>query len=474
MKNIFEGRKKSKKSSRISSSQFSNRLNRNIFYKIKLIIFISFFSYFSIILMVSYFRRFLGIFRLFFFFSFIFIFGLSFNFLSLLIFPLRYFGPGISDYRAIQNRLQWIFNGFLVLLFEKFSGVRFHFSGEALNFWENLTNSIYICNSTGSADFLILLAIAIRRSWSPAGSMRFLFHNSSIANFVSSSPGLGWTRKFHEDFFAREISKPKLQQLREYFQEFRNSRSDISLAIFPEFGSIDQNICSTEFLRSPIHSGGFLTALDELTGIVREICDITIVQIGEDEDDDFNDVASDSWFSRSFASYLPLGDSERRSPSLSHFFAGSAPQQIYIHITNHPIESLPLTNPERRDWLIERFRAKNDLIRAFHDEGEFPDENYNYPLDAISLLRFFWFWIFVIWFEYIFLHWISDLFSFLLPGSLLTIILTLIAVASAVNLFVAYSRFQRNSSPSESRENQPANPVESGYQPVQQKLDRSD
>lgn len=368
-------------------------------------------------------RRVLGEIRLFVTISFIFTTGLLLNCCQCVFLIFSVLGTrGLHDYRMISNRLSWAFGSLLVFLLEKCNRTKIHFSG-AEEFWNASNhNSIYICNHVSFCDWAVLLFICYRRG--SLGPLRFFAKQA-----LKMLPGVGWAAYLHDYFFLKRSWASDSNQLHSHFQSFITTKNDLSLAMFPEGTFSDHTsrplvYASQAFAESkglPKHeyllvprTKGFVNSVQELRGLLTEIVDVTIVFVGDDdefydEDDKYHKMKSEELLqmrgnqkslanrkrkkTAQYASYYPLLDAERTIPDVVDMMNNYEPHDIYVHIRTYDVNSLPLDDAGLSTWLHSRWAEKDELLRHFHENGEFPGENYMVPTDAMDLMRFLWLWL---------------------------------------------------------------------------------
>ena len=58
-------------------------------------------------------------------------------------------------------------------------------------------------------------------------------------------------------------------------------------------------------------------------------------------------------------------------PTLWQYITGSV-ERIHVHVRRFPIETLPRLEHELRDWLLARYREKDELLEHYYSHGVFP------------------------------------------------------------------------------------------------------
>ncbi len=64
---------------------------------------------------------------------------------------------------------------------------------------------------------------------------------------------------------------------------------------------------------------------------------------------------------------------EEGVPTLWQYIKGSA-QRIHLHVRRFPVEELPTLEEDIRQWLLDRWSEKDQLLDSFYTQGTFPEE----------------------------------------------------------------------------------------------------
>lgn len=65
---------------------------------------------------------------------------------------------------------------------------------------------------------------------------------------------------------------------------------------------------------------------------------------------------------------------KHRLPDFLDIIYGTDPSEVHIHIRTVKLCDIPTSEDEVTDWMIERFRQKDQLLSDFFMQGHFPDE----------------------------------------------------------------------------------------------------
>jgi lysocardiolipin and lysophospholipid acyltransferase len=69
---------------------------------------------------------------------------------------------------------------------------------------------------------------------------------------------------------------------------------------------------------------------------------------------------------------------------------GTDPAEVHLHIQRIRLDEIPSSEAESANWLIERFRLKDELLANFISTGHFPNEGTEGDLPTLMcLLRLF-------------------------------------------------------------------------------------
>ncbi|KAJ3704389.1 hypothetical protein LUZ61_008094 [Rhynchospora tenuis] len=75
---------------------------------------------------------------------------------------------------------------------------------------------------------------------------------------------------------------------------------------------------------------------------------------------------------------------------------GTDPTEVHVHIEHIKLNEIPNTEDESADWLVERFRLKDELLANFMSTGHFPNEGTegDLPTFVCLLMLFFCNWVY--------------------------------------------------------------------------------
>ena len=80
---------------------------------------------------------------------------------------------------------------------------------------------------------------------------------------------------------------------------------------------------------------------------------------------------------------------KHRPPTFLDNVYGIGPSEVHIHINSIQVSDIPTSEDEVADWLIERFRLKDELLSSFSMLGHFPNEGTEGDLSTTKCLANF-------------------------------------------------------------------------------------
>jgi 1-acyl-sn-glycerol-3-phosphate acyltransferase len=319
-------------------------------------------------------------------------------------FPSHFFKPSRNRlrhyYRKCQEFLAHWFAGFLIVVLEMKSGMKPVFYGDSHFFRPEhpIQNAVFISNHTSYADWVVLYSAALRHG--SAGQIRFFLKD--LAKFL---PGIGWACCLH-DFFLVNKTETKGNWKRDgttildRYQSFKDSNSSIWPTIFVEGtfhdGAVpnlvektqsfakDRGLPVLDYVLTP-RTRGFVSCVTNLRGHVTHIVDQTMAFTGN----------ADPTCDRKFVSCLPLNDESRVLPDIVDLSSFRGPQHVHIHVTITPIDDLPEDDEGIQQWVHDRWKAKDDMLRNFHKTGKFPGNAKRVDLELFGkdmMIKYLAFW----------------------------------------------------------------------------------
>ena len=80
---------------------------------------------------------------------------------------------------------------------------------------------------------------------------------------------------------------------------------------------------------------------------------------------------------------------KHRQPDFLDNVYGIDPSEVHIHIRTIELKNIPTSEDEVADWMIDRFRQKDQLLSDFSTRGHFPDEGAEGDLSTLKCLANF-------------------------------------------------------------------------------------
>uniref|UniRef100_A0ACD5T8T8 Uncharacterized protein n=1 Tax=Avena sativa TaxID=4498 RepID=A0ACD5T8T8_AVESA len=245
-------------------------------------------------------------------------------------------------------------------LFEKINRTRFVFSGERVPAKECV---LLFANHRTEVDWMYLWDLALRKG--RLQSIKYILKKS-----LMKLPIFNWA--FHIIEFIPvernwEIDEPLI---RRRLTGLKNPKDPLWLAVFPEGTDYTEKKCirSQEYAAEhglPILKNvllpkikGFNCCLQELRSNLDAVYDITIAY-------------------------------KHRLPTFMDNVYGVDPSEVHIHTEIIQVSDIPVPEDEVSDWLMERFRLKDELLSEFLKLGHFPNEGTEEEMSTLKCVANF-------------------------------------------------------------------------------------
>ncbi|KAK8975664.1 hypothetical protein V6N11_021515 [Hibiscus sabdariffa] len=274
-------------------------------------------------------------------------------FLSTAFMLLAYLGPGavLLRYLSIhysRKATSFFFGLWLSMwpfLFEKINGTKVVFSGDNVPQKERV---LIIVNHRTEVDWMYLWDLAMRKGC--LGYIKYVLKSS-----LMKLPVLGWG--FHILEFISVDRKWETDEtiMHQMLSTFKNPQDPLWLALFPEGTDFTEAKCkkSQEYAAEvglPVLTNvllpktrGFCLCLEALRGSFDAVYDLTIAY-------------------------------KHQCPFFLDNVFGVDPSEVHIHVKRVPVDEIPASNAEAAAWLIERFKAKDQLLTDFKSQGHFHEQ----------------------------------------------------------------------------------------------------
>ena len=250
--------------------------------------------------------------------------------------------------RAFRRFNRWCANtwwGACVVASQRLNRTRVIVTGEDL---PDSENALVLSNHQNMPDILALMILA--RGKRRLGDLKFF-----VKHALKWVPGVGWGMQFISCPFVRRDWTTDRERIRKTFDTLVRERIPVWLVSFAEGTrstpeklrasaewAAEQGLEPTRHVLIP-RTKGFVATIEGLGKHLDAVYDVTIGYVDG-------------------------------VPTLWQYITGSV-QRIHVHVRRFPIESLPGLEHELRDWLIDRYREKDQLLEHYYATGAFPAEN---------------------------------------------------------------------------------------------------
>ena len=258
--------------------------------------------------------------------------------LSLVVLPFSR-----KAFRAVNRWCADTWWGFCVTGAELIYGVRVIFTGEDVPMREN---ALLISNHQQMPDIPAIMKFS--KTKERLGDLKFF-----VKKQLKWVPGMGWGMQFLDCLFIDRDWASDSEQIRRTFDRLVNGRVPVYLVSFVEGTrltlpklEVAQAYARENGLTLPRHtlvprSKGFSASVEGLRSHIAAVYDLTIAY-------------------------------ELGVPSLWQYLKGMV-HRIHVHVRRFPIEELPQSADDLRQWLLARWDEKNDLLEQYYAAGSFPE-----------------------------------------------------------------------------------------------------
>ena len=266
---------------------------------------------------------------------------LPINFIQLLSLVVLPFSR--KAFRAVNRWCADTWWGFCVTGAELIYGVRVIFTGEDVPMREN---ALLISNHQQMPDIPAIMKFS--KTKERLGDLKFF-----VKKQLKWVPGMGWGMQFLDCLFIDRDWASDSEQIRRTFDRLVNGRVPVYLVSFVEGTrltlpklEVAQAYARENGLTLPRHtlvprSKGFSASVEGLRSHIAAVYDLTIAY-------------------------------EVGVPSLWQYLKGMV-HRIHVHVRRFPIEELPQSADDLRQWLLARWDEKNDLLEQYYAAGSFPE-----------------------------------------------------------------------------------------------------
>jgi len=259
--------------------------------------------------------------------------------MSLLVLPFSK-----KTFRRINRWSAGTWWGLCVKYAEKINGTKILLSGDETPMEEN---AIVVSNHQQMPDITTIMALA--RSRNRLGDLKFF-----VKDIIKWVPGIGWGMLFLDCIFVKRDWASDADHIQETFRKIIENKIPVWLVSFVEGtrARLPKIAASQEFAR--LHglpelrhvliprTKGFAATVQGLREHVTAVYDITIGY-------------------------------EEGVPTLWQYIKGSV-ERIHVHVRRFPVDELSQLDEEIRQWLMDRWSEKDELLEYFYANGRFPQE----------------------------------------------------------------------------------------------------
>uniref|UniRef100_A0ACD5ZUT9 Uncharacterized protein n=1 Tax=Avena sativa TaxID=4498 RepID=A0ACD5ZUT9_AVESA len=245
-------------------------------------------------------------------------------------------------------------------LFEKINRTKVVFSGENV---PPAKRVLLFANHRTEVDWMYLWNLAFRKG--QLGYIKYILKSS-----LMKIPVLSWA--FHLFEFIPVERKWEIDEriIQNRLSKFKNPRDPLWLAVFPEGTDYTEEKCikSQEYAAEhglPVlenvllpKTKGFITCLQELRSSLDAVYDVTMAY-------------------------------KHGQPDFLDNVYGIDPSEVHIHIRTVELKNIPTSEDEVADWMIERFRQKDQLLSDFTIQGHFPEGGAEGDISTLKCLANF-------------------------------------------------------------------------------------
>ncbi len=208
-------------------------------------------------------------------------------------------------------------------------------------------NAILVSNHQQMPDIPVIMAFA--KSKGCLGDLKFF-----VKDILKWVPGIGWGMLFLDCVFVKRDWSSDSDHILNTFSNLVDNEIPVWLVSFVEGtrARLNKIEASREFAMSrdlkPLNhvllprTKGFAATVEGLRRHVTAVYDLTIGY-------------------------------EEGVPTLWQYIKGSV-DQIHLHVRRFPVEELPKVEEDVRQWLMDRWIEKDNLLEHFYDNGTFPEE----------------------------------------------------------------------------------------------------
>jgi 1-acyl-sn-glycerol-3-phosphate acyltransferase len=247
-------------------------------------------------------------------------------------------------FRAVNRWCADTWWGLCVTAADRLYKVQVIFTGDDVPMRES---ALVVANHQQMPDIPAIMKFA--RTKDRLGDLKFF-----VKKQLKWVPGMGWGMQFLDCLFIDRDWSADRETIRTTFSRLVDDRVPVYLVSFVEGTRLTlpklaaaQQYSQSHDLRAPTHTlvprtKGFAASVEGLRSHIDAVYDLTIAYRGG-------------------------------VPSLWQYMKGLV-RQIHVHVRRFPINELPDSADDVRQWLLDRWHEKDDLLEHFYTAGAFPQQ----------------------------------------------------------------------------------------------------
>ena len=245
-------------------------------------------------------------------------------------------------FRAVNRWCAGTWWGLCVSAADTFYRVQVVFSGDDVPMREN---ALVTANHQQMPDIPAIMKFA--RTKDRLGDLKFF-----VKKQLKWVPGLGWGMQFLDCLYIDREWMADRETIRKTFSRLVDGKVPLYLVSFVEGTRLTlpklaaaQDYARVHDLRPPVHTliprtKGFAASVEGLRSHIDAVYDLTIAY-------------------------------DNSVPSLWQYLKGLV-RRIHVHVRRFPVADLPDSADDLRQWLLDRWHEKDDLLEHFYATGSFP------------------------------------------------------------------------------------------------------
>jgi lysocardiolipin and lysophospholipid acyltransferase len=247
-------------------------------------------------------------------------------------------------FRAVNRWCADTWWGWCVTGAERFNGTQVIFTGDDVPKREN---ALLIANHQQMPDITAFMKFC--KTKDRLGDMKYF-----VKKQLKWVHGMDWGMQFLDCLFIDRDWMADRETIRKTFSRIVDGNVPIYLVSFVEGTRLTlpklaaaQDYAQAHGLRPPVHTlvprtKGFVASVEGLRSHIDAVYDLTIAY-------------------------------DHAVPSLWQYLKGLV-RRIHVHVRRFPIADLPNSADDLRQWLLDRWHDKDELLEHFYATGTFPQE----------------------------------------------------------------------------------------------------